>query len=126
MLSIYLLPKSGSTVCCQQIRSYMRMLGRWGKGMGRAIGNADCACGILMAVLVTSCALGFVYVFTRARTHVWENTRFYSLHFHGPFGKELWRIYDMSFTSWRAYNLCCKVLKMQNCDRNSDYVIDRY
>lgn len=47
-----------------------------GEGMGRAIGNADSACGILMAVLVTSCALGFVYVFTRARTHAWENTRF--------------------------------------------------
>jgi len=88
ILSIYLLPKSGSTVCCQQIGAYMRMLGK-GDGMGRAIGNADSAWGILMAVLVTSCALGFVYVFTRARTHAWENTRFYSLHSHGPFGKEL-------------------------------------
>lgn len=75
-----------------------------GEGMGRAIGNADSACGILMAVLVTSCALGFVYVFTRARTHAWENTRFYSLHLHGPFGKELWRIYDRSFTSWLECN----------------------
>lgn len=94
--------------------------------MGRAIGNADSACGILMAALETFCALGFVYVFTRARSHAWENTRFYSLHFRRPFGKELWRIYDRSFTSWRACNLCFKVLKMQNCNRNSDYVIDRY
>jgi hypothetical protein len=77
----------------------------------------------LMAVLVTSRALGFVYVFTRARAHIWENTRFYSLHFRGPFGKELWRIYDQSFASWRACNLCRRVLKMQNFNRNSDYVI---
>ena len=68
--------------------------GKKGEVMGRAIGNADSACGILMAVLETSCALWFVYVFTRARTHAWENTRFYSLHFRGPFGKELWRMYD--------------------------------
>jgi hypothetical protein len=79
--------------------------------MGRAIGNADPAWGILMAVLVTSCALGFLYVFARPRTHAWENTRFYSLHFYGPFRKELWRIYDESFTRWRACNLCCKALK---------------
>jgi hypothetical protein len=94
--------------------------------MGRAIGNADSACGILMAVLVTSCALRFVYVLTRARTHAWENTRFYSFHFHGPLGKELWGIYDMSFASRRACNLCCKALKKRNCNGNSDYLVDRY
>jgi hypothetical protein len=94
--------------------------------MGRAIGNADSACRILMAVLVTSCALGLVYVFTRVRSHAWENTRFYSLHFHGPFEKELWRINDRSFTSWRTCNLYCKISKMQNFNRNSDYFIDRY
>lgn len=90
----------------------------WG-GMRRAVGNADSAWGILMAVLVTSCAFGFVYVFKRARAHAWENTRFYSSHFRGPFGKELRRIYDQSFTSWRVCNLCCRVFKMQNRNSNS-------
>jgi hypothetical protein len=48
-------------------------VGKKGEGMGRVIGNADSACGILMAVLVNSCGLGFVYVcargLTRGRTH---------------------------------------------------------
>jgi hypothetical protein len=51
-----------------------------GEGVGRAIGNAGCVCGILMAVLVNPCACGFVRVFpyTRARARVYGNTRFYS------------------------------------------------
>ena len=59
----------------QQIRSYIRMFGRRGEGTGRTIGNADSACGILMAVLVTSCAFGFVYVFTRSVSREGEHTR---------------------------------------------------
>ena len=50
-------------------------VGKSGEGMGRAIGNADSACGILMAVSVTSCALEFVCFYARAYPRVGEHTR---------------------------------------------------
>jgi hypothetical protein len=77
-----------------------------------------------MAVLVNPCACGFVRAFSRARTRVRLHP---FIHLRCPCRKELWRICDQSFSSWCACNLCCRVLKMQNCNRNNEYVIiNRY
>ena len=55
------------------IRVHVR--GKRGQGMGGAIGNADSASGILMAVLETSCALWFcICVHARTDSRVGEHT----------------------------------------------------